>query len=105
LLEAVGFYVQIFSSPSDYLASDMVGVADCMLFDFHMPAMTGLELLEFLRSRAIETPVIIMTGNGTHLKSRLIRGDNCSILFKPFEESELFSKIDDACSRNKGHDR
>lgn len=103
LLEAVGFQAQIFSSPSDYLASDLVGVADCMLFDFHMPAMTGLELLEFLRSRAIETPVIIMTGNGTHLKSRLIRGDNCSILFKPFEESELLSKIADACSPKSDH--
>jgi CheY-like chemotaxis protein len=98
LLEAVGFQVQVFRSPNDYLASDFVGVADCMLFDVHMPAMTGLELLELLRSRGIKTPVIIMTGNGVHLKSRLIRGSNCSVLFKPFEESELLSKIADACS-------
>jgi FixJ family two-component response regulator len=98
LLEAFGFQVQVFRSPTDYLASDLVGVADCMLFDVHMPAMTGLELLELLRSRGIKTPVIIMTGNGVHLKSRLVRGSNCSVLFKPFEESELLSKIADACS-------
>ena len=96
LLETLGFQVQAFSSAVEYLDSKSIGAADCLLADVHMPHMTGVELLELLRSRGIKTPVIIMTGNGSHLKARVLRAGNCAILPKPFEESELLRKIADA---------
>lgn len=98
LLEALGFQVQTFSSAVEYLDRASTVAADCLLVDIHMPHMTGLELLELLRSRGIKTPVIIMTGNGAHLTSRALRASNCAVLLKPFEESELLSKIADACA-------
>jgi PAS domain S-box-containing protein len=37
---------------------------DCLLCDYQMPGMTGLELLKLLRSGGDETPFIFLTGQG-----------------------------------------
>jgi PAS domain S-box-containing protein len=37
---------------------------DCILSDFQMPDMTGLELLQSLRNNGIDTPFIFLTGQG-----------------------------------------
>jgi len=105
LLETLGFRVQVFSSAIEYLDSASMGVADCLLVDIHMPQMTGVELLELLRSRGIMTPVIIMTGNGSHLKPRVLRASSCAVLLKPFEEGELLGKIADACASQDNRKR
>ncbi|MGZ6008169.1 MAG: response regulator transcription factor [Rhizomicrobium sp.] len=100
LLESFGFRVQTFSCAADYLESGLVGVADCALFDVHMPGMTGLELLELLRSRDVETPVIVMTANGEHIVERMIEAGASSLLRKPFDESELVGQIDAATAQS-----
>src|SRR5882724_7190965 len=99
LLETLGFRVQVFSSAIEYLDSASMGVADCLLVDIHMPQMTGVELLELLRSRGI------MTGNGSHLKPRVLRASSCAVLLKPFEEGELLGKIADACASQDNRKR
>lgn len=96
LLELFGFRVQTFSSAADYLESGLVGAANCALFDVHMPGMTGLELLELLRSRDVATPVIVMTANGEHIVERVIEAGASSLLRKPFDESDLVGQIDAA---------
>jgi len=101
LLEAFGFHVQTFASALEYLDSASVGAADCLLVDVHMPQMTGVEMLELLRSRGIMTPVIIMTGNGYHLRHRVLGAGNSTVLLKPFEESELLGKIAEICARKE----
>jgi len=103
LLETLGFQIRAFSSAIEYLNSPPTGAADCLLVDIHMPHMTGVELLELLRSRGVNTPVIIMTGNGAHLKRRVLLAGNCAVLVKPFEESELLAKIAEGCARVNGH--
>lgn len=37
---------------------------DCLLLDYHMPGITGLEVLEQLKERNLEVPTIILTGAG-----------------------------------------
>lgn len=99
LLETLGMKVQTFSSPANYLASGVAGDADCMLFDLHMPGITGIELLDSLRSRGVDTPAILMTANGINMASRLKKKTSYSVLYKPFNEDELLSKISEACLR------
>lgn len=37
-----------------------------ILLDLHMPEMTGVELLETVRRKNINIPILIVTGKGTH---------------------------------------
>ena len=66
-----------------------------------MVGMTGLELLELLRSRKISIPAIIMTANGEHLVGRLRDAGAASLLRKPFDEDELVGQIEAACVESK----
>jgi len=38
---------------------------DLIITDYHMPGMTGLELIEHVRSRQISIPIILMTAYST----------------------------------------
>ncbi|WP_198321046.1 hybrid sensor histidine kinase/response regulator [Azohydromonas aeria] len=40
------------------------GHFDCVLLDFHLPRLDGLAVLQRLRALGIETPVIMLTGQG-----------------------------------------
>ncbi|MDQ2670783.1 MAG: sigma 54-interacting transcriptional regulator, partial [Gemmatimonadota bacterium] len=42
------------------------GEVDCMVLDLEMPGMDGFEVLETLRHRGDETPVIVYTGTGDY---------------------------------------
>jgi two-component system response regulator FixJ len=61
-----------------------------------MPEMDGLELLELLRDRKIEIPVIIVTAqNESGLQERAKRAGAFAFLEKPVDES-LIETIDQA---------
>lgn len=63
---------------------------DVAIVDMHMPGLSGLELLERLKSSNIETEVIILTGEGT-IESAVeaMKLGACDYLTKPFPLAEL----------------
>ena len=61
LLEVEGYSVATFASAIEFLKAE-VGRFLCLLLDQHMPQMTGLELVEQLRSNGIAIPTMLMTG-------------------------------------------
>ncbi len=60
LLELYGFEVQTYRSGSDFLAEDP-DIA-CLIVDYQMPGMSGLQFLSELRKRGNEVPAIMMSG-------------------------------------------
>lgn len=67
-----------------------LGLPTCMLLDFQMPGMTGIELQSNLKRMSIEFPIIFMSGNAQH--AEIIdawRGGAIDFLLKPFSGSEV----------------
>jgi len=60
-LEIEGFGVRAYSSPHELLNEDRVPATSCLVTDYHMPAMNGLELVAQLRDRHISIPAILIT--------------------------------------------
>jgi two-component system response regulator FixJ len=61
LLESEGFVVKTFANGSDLLASTLPGPSDCLVIDYRMTGMDGLELVRHLRDRQVSSPVVLVT--------------------------------------------
>jgi two-component system response regulator ChvI len=58
-----GFGVRHFADSSDFLAAlAEADDADVILLDWHMPKMSGIDLLDSIRRHGIRLPVVILTG-------------------------------------------
>ena len=63
LLVECGFSVRAFSSAEEFLTSDCVGAAGCLILDMAMPGMSGLELQRELSRSGRRIPIVFITGN------------------------------------------
>jgi two-component system, LuxR family, response regulator FixJ len=99
LLVCEGFSVVAFASAADFLRHvDLDGPA-CLVVDVHMPGMTGIELLERLRSDKVDIPAIVMTGAPNPVTERATVRAGASLLTKPFRPEELVDAIGRALRR------
>jgi FixJ family two-component response regulator len=62
LLEAEGFAVQIYSDANGVLETELP-TNSCLVTDYNMPGMDGLELVDALRTRGNPIPAILLTGD------------------------------------------
>ncbi len=63
--EAPQFKVHIVEGGEECLRFASEHPVDCILSDYQMPSMNGLELFKKLRTRGDDTPFILITGQGT----------------------------------------
>ena len=101
VLESFEIDVSDYRSAGDFLERVAAPTNGCMLLDLHMPGMSGLELLEVMRQRGWDLPVIAMTGRGDDvLKERVLRAGVIVLLDKPVDESTLTHALDRAFARS-----
>jgi FixJ family two-component response regulator len=100
LLEGHGFQVEDFATPRHFIAyleawpEEEVG---CVLLDVRMPEMTGMEVLEQMRQRGNDTPVVFISGHGdVPLAVEAMRRGAAHFLEKPFGEAALVAAVQDA---------
>lgn len=104
LLSSVGIAVEDFGSAEEFLGEDRAGAAGCLILDVRMPQMGGLELLDELRSRAVELPIIFITGHGDVPTSvRAMKRGAVDFLLKPFNEQELLEAVHKALAADEEH--
>ncbi len=64
LLESEGWRVAAYTSANAFLTADAPSVPGCLVLDFHLPEMTGLELQQLMIERGYNLPIIFLTGHG-----------------------------------------
>jgi two-component system, LuxR family, response regulator TtrR len=97
LLTSNGIAVRSFAGAKDFLARRAHVAQGCLILDFFMPELSGLELLRLLRARGNRIPVIAISGRrDAVLDAALKRESVMAILSKPFDDAELLGLIDEA---------
>ncbi len=97
LVQQFGFAAAAFSSADAFLASGAISETRCLILDVAMPNMSGPELLEELRHRRLDIPVIFITALGDEaVRRKLLAEGAVACLFKPFSESALREALDAA---------
>jgi two-component system response regulator FixJ len=101
LLEAYGHTARGYASAALYLNRAATAPGNCLIVDLHMPEMTGLELVETLRSQDVRVPALIMTArHDPSLDPRIGRAGVAKLLHKPIQDEQLFGSIEQACVGN-----
>ena len=106
-LEIRGFSVKAFQSAEAFLESYAPDVPGCLVLDYGMPGMNGLELQKEMSRRGISLPIIFISGHGGVPESvQAMKGGAMDFIPKPFRQSALVEAINkafdhDAATREK----
>jgi two-component system response regulator FixJ len=91
MMESEGFEVCAFSNGRDLLNEASLPEFGCLIVDYHMPAMNGLELVSALRGRGVSIPAILITGDPT----KYVRDRAAAIAVLVVEKLQLASCLPD----------
>ena len=96
-LEKRGYAVESHASAASFLAVYDPGRHGCLLLDYGMPEMNGLELQRHLNGLGATIPVIFITGHGGVPESvQAIKAGAVDFLEKPFRQADLAERIETA---------
>ena len=100
LLGSAGLTVRLYDSASAFLAG-LSGIKNgCLVTDVRMPGMTGIELLQQLRSRACHLPAIVITGHGdVPLAVEAMKAGAVDFIEKPFDQEAILHAVQAALER------
>ena len=102
LLELEGFTVRAYGTPHAFLEERAAANPACLVLDQNMPGMTGLQLVDRLRTECSELPVILVTAQPS--PAVVSMADDlgvAKVLEKPPDEGELLKFLRLHCSTNK----
>ena len=104
LMRSIGLVAQAFSSGEEFLRSPELSRTGCLVVDFDMPNMTGLDLHNNLSRLGKEIPTIMITAYPSDdIRARALQAGIIDYLPKPFDESDLLNCIQAALDRAKGN--
>jgi FixJ family two-component response regulator len=98
-LEIKGFAVRAYGDAREMLNETDLPARSCLLIDYYMPAMDGLELLARLRDRGVSIPAIIITGYPNRRLRERIAAAGVPLIEKPFLANVLTEQIRQALDR------
>lgn len=95
LLAEEGYTVEAVATGTDALERVENGESfDLLLLDLKMPGVSGIDILEKLRTNGNETPVIMITGYGTSSNAiRAMQIGAYDYLMKPFDYEEVIVTV------------
>jgi two-component system response regulator FixJ len=94
LLETEGFDVRTFRSGSALLGSSNRNRADCLVVDYKMAELDGLELATRLRRLQVTTPIILITGYpDASISAKASSAGVGQVLLKPNLEDNLIDCV------------
>ena len=100
LLISHGVKVRVHGTGRDFLHSAVMHEVDCLILDVHMPGLSGMEVLDEVRTAASKLPVVLMTGRyDADFAERSLAAGASAFLRKPFGDAELFAAIRTATHR------
>jgi len=102
-LEENAFVVDLASDGEEGLYLAETYPYDAVLLDIMLPEIDGLAILQSLRARAIEVPVLLVTARGDvedRIKGLNIGADD--YIAKPFDLEELIARLRSVIRRSKG---
>jgi len=91
-----GFAVETFADAETFLRLADVRPRACLVVDYHLQGMNGIELIERLRSRDCRMPAVLTVTNPTPALVRKVAAVGVGLVEKPLLGSALLDRIHEA---------
>jgi FixJ family two-component response regulator len=102
MVESFGYSPVTFESADQFLKSDKLPDASCLILDVQMPGMNGLDLYNALISSGRRIPTIFVTAfPDPRVRERALKAGGLCFLSKPFGRSDLLGCIQTALRGNQ----
>lgn len=94
VFHSAGFRVESFASAETFLANYLSKEEACLILDLRMPRLGGLELLDRLKERGIDVPVIIYSGNAdVPVTVQAMQAGAFAVIEKPLSSELLIARV------------
>jgi FixJ family two-component response regulator len=94
LVETFGYRTAAFASASEFLSSDAINEARCLVVDVQMPQMSGIELFHTLIATSDPMPAIFIAANpNPKTEKRLLEEGAIAYLAKPVRTEALRANL------------
>jgi FixJ family two-component response regulator len=102
LIRCEGWQPETFSSGQEFFSRPRALVPSCLVLDFSLPGLNGLELQKRIAVEWTEMPIIFITGyRDVPMTVRAMKAGAVEFLTKPFGEDALLSAIRAALERSR----
>ena len=97
VLESAGYDVASFGSAEEFLESDALARAMCVIADVRLPGLHGLELQRRIRQHRAQLPIIFITAHDEDdTRRQALREGAIDFMAKPFDAAQLLEHIEQA---------
>ena len=94
LLRTAGLRVETFASAEEFLMSGRAEESACIVLDFRMPGMNGLELQRHLAEHSVPVPIVFITAHASEDEQRqALQAGAVKFLHKPVNKEVLLLAI------------
>jgi FixJ family two-component response regulator len=102
LIRCEGWQPETFSSGQEFLSRPRALVPSCLVLDFSLPGLNGLELQKRIAVERADMPIIFITGyRDVPMTVQAMKAGAVEFLTKPFGEDALLSAIRAALERSR----
>ena len=102
LFKSVGFAVELFASPQEFLQSERPDRPGCIVLDVRFPGRSGLDMQRDLTQANAQLPIIFITGYGDiPMSVRAMKAGAVEFLTKPFRDQDLLDAVGAALEKDR----
>jgi FixJ family two-component response regulator len=102
LFKSVGFKVELFASPQEFLQSRRPNRPGCIVLDVRFPGRSGLDMQRELAEAEAQLPIIFITGYGDiPMSVRAMKAGAVEFLTKPFRDQDLLDAVGTALEKDR----
>jgi FixJ family two-component response regulator len=102
LIRKHGWHPETFTSANEFLARPRLLAPSCLVLDFSLPGVNGLELQKRVAAELPYMPIIFLTGFGDiPMTVQAMKAGAVEFLTKPFSNESLLNAIRNAIERSR----
>jgi two-component system response regulator FixJ len=101
LIQSMSLDVECFASGQDFLDNYSADRPGCIVLDLRMPQLSGLEIIEEMAARNIQSPVIMISGHGDIPAAvSAMKAGAVDFFEKPYRGTALMDSVRRALARD-----
>jgi FixJ family two-component response regulator len=104
VLETMNLVPEVYASSEEFLDHGEPGEFDCILIDYELGGMNGIELSERLDAAGHDLPRILLTARADAMGAQRHRLRGGRLLAKPVDPEVLRAAIESVAGRSRGAD-